>query len=78
MANYVRIALPGRWMARLAVLVARQARHEKPAVPDCNDRDRAQDAHPTTMQIIERVSAHYQEKLGFNTLFFSGEFRRMC
>ena len=78
MTSYVWFALPERWMARLSALMVRQSRQGRPAVPSGDGRDRGQDPHPTTMQIIERVSAQYQEKLGFGALYFAGEFRRMC
>lgn len=78
METSVWIALPGRWMAGLAALLSALPRYGGPATRSYPSRDQEYDAHPTTMQTIERASVHYQEKLGFNTLFFSGEFRKMC
>lgn len=80
MVNYLRIAQPGRWLAQLIALRTQLPRHGEPTVYShpSRDQDQEHETHPTTMQTIERASAFYQEKLGFNTLFFFGEFRRMC
>lgn len=79
MANYVWIALPGQLMARLSALLTQLSRHGGRVVHSRLSRGQDQecDAHPTTMQTIERASAYYQEKLGFHTLFLTGEFRKM-
>lgn len=78
MENHVWIALPGRWRVRLATLLSGRVRPGESAAWPHPSRAQERDAHPATMQTIERASAHYQEKLGFSILFFSGEFRQRC
>lgn len=78
MENYLRTALPGRWLARVAAVLTT-------ALPQGGGAARAgpgraggvADSHPTTMQTIERASALHQEKLGLNVLYCAGESRKV-
>ena len=78
MENYPMIALPGRWVARLAALLAALPRNGGARSNLRQGPGQNPDTQPTTMQTIERASAFYQEKLGFSALFLAGEFRKLC
>ena len=74
------ITMLGGWVVRLTSLFASgpyrgaqslRSRLHGPQVP-------VHDARSTTMQIIARVSAAHQEKLGLNPPFFANEFQGRC
>ncbi|MCC7262923.1 MAG: hypothetical protein IT369_10415 [Candidatus Latescibacteria bacterium] len=80
MENRAGMAIPGGWVVRLTSLFASgpypgaQSLRSRPLGPQVP----AQEAQSTTMQIIARVSAAHQEKLGLNPPFFANEFRGRC
>ena len=83
MANYIWIALPGQWLARLATallevpLFVGSSWRSAVKSPCSDSPDQKSDAQPSTMQTIERVMAVYQEKVGWHSWAAGSEFRRV-